>query len=342
MDLFCIFCGKPLTDDGVCANPDCKAYTKQLSSTAKSAQTAPGLKKPMPLIQRKQQILEQRRKKEEKEELLPPPSYADRPFQEEEPEIPPAYMDTAVAYEESKARSLIKTTKERIHLPRMSFLSYDDEEPNVIQRLFSFIGDYYRDHQKTMENMRKNADTPIGIIMLLVSLWFSALGTMFLGAVRLEDFFFRWVGVGLFAPLLAYSMSYLFAGILVGFRGEHPGRANGYVPYRRLREIFSVVGASATFPNLLLLLTGLLSPFNRSMEWFQFFALLLVIAWAVCLFMALTAAFKPVLSMKKVFAAIGFLFFAITIMRSLWVWFLTGVFDFTMFLPLNVFFTSGG
>lgn len=144
-------------------------------------------------------------------------------------------------------------------------------------------------------------------------------------------------------PVMAYGAGFLFAWILTASARGNTGED--------IPKLVSAVASSTKIPNVLLLLSCFFSPLDKNMAIFQFFALLTVVAWVVCLcyelmtsFPRKTSAETPaspaagLLSKGTPILIILFAFLALTSMRAIWVWYLTGDLRFTLHLPLNAFF----
>ncbi|MBR6825214.1 MAG: hypothetical protein IKM59_01570, partial [Oscillospiraceae bacterium] len=106
------------------------------------------------------------------------------------------------------------------------------------------------------------------------------------------------------------------------------------------RSLFSLVGAASVLPNMILLLSTVFSPMDKSLRAFQFFALLLVAVWVASLLFSMVAAYGSYFTMGGLVLTVVFVFLAFVSMRAIWVWYLTGDFKFTLYLPLNVFFSG--
>lgn len=171
----------------------------------------------------------------------------------------------------------------------------------------------------------------VDLLWILVSVLASAIGTLIFGAMYLEDFLLRWVVVGVVTPMVAFGFSALYGWLLTGFPvGE--GLSD------RISSLLSGVALSARLPSVLLILSCFLSPLDKNMGVFQFFALLLVITWVVSLYHSLRSAYDGPFSKWTPLFTVAFAFLAFTTLRSLWVWFITGDFRFVLYIPLNIFF----
>ena len=103
-------------------------------------------------------------------------------------------------------------------------------------------------------------------------------------------------------------------------------------------NLLSTVTSTGRIPNILLMLTCFLAPMDKNLGIFQFFALLLAVAWLVSLMFSVLSAYRPFCNRYTLLLTIVFAFLALTTLRSLWVWYLTGDFRFTLYIPLNIFF----
>ena len=213
-----------------------------------------------------------------------------------------------------------------------------EEETQVVKTLF--LVDRSR---KVAHRVREELTGYGHIFTIMVSVLLSAVGTLIFSAMHLEDWFSRWVITGILVPVAAYVAGMVFVWILTGLATEGATEA-------RLQPA-RVLASAARLPNRLLVLTCLLSPLDQTMTVFQFFALLLTVAWVVCLsYEAMrsllqstsaegTAPLASGMGSKLVpVVVIAFAFLALVSFRAIWVWYLTGEFQMTFHLPLSIFF----
>ena len=171
------------------------------------------------------------------------------------------------------------------------------------------------------------------LLWTIVAILASAIGTLIFGAMYLEDFLVRWLVVGVITPMVAFGFSALYGWLLMGSLAGH-GEGHAH----RMNSLLSGVALSARLPSVLLILSCFLSPLDKNMGVFQFFALLLVITWVVSLYHSLRSAYDGPFSKWTPLFTIAFAFLAFTTLRSLWVWFITGDFRFALYIPLHIFF----
>ena len=362
MERFCKYCGEPL-EKGQCVNPDCEEEL-QFSS-------AGGRKKPMTLMERRRQIIEAEtenlfREEEDPEETLeervgdseteasPPETSAEerppmppRREQEKNP-APERERDTGAGTRqhpgsnrrspgregncpaEGRSRSAEPKREKRNQKEAPSY--------NPLVRFSFLVSDYYRDPGRTITEGAENRDLGVGLVAVFGTLSLSALGTLIFGAMYLEDFFLRWVAAGIVGPVLAYGISFLFGRVFVELspvgKIRRSGKLKGPICSR---ELFAVVTTASVFPNHILLLSGVLSPMDKDLRLFQFFALLLTVAWIVSLLFSLFTVYGGGFSFGGLLLTVTFAFLVFVSMRTLWVWYLTGEFRFTFHIPLNIF-----
>lgn len=316
MGRYCIFCGQLMTDDMICANPDCERNNREKPIAD------PTRKRPMRLVDRQKQI-RSRIIKEPGEAVEIPEEGEDLGDGYEEQNCNQVDWDSMMDMEDEPAEEVYRTVDRSWNMSK-----------NALIRLPAFL----REHYKTSACGRQGgeAERGVGIIMVLASICLSSLGTFLFGSLYLEDFFWRWIVVGIVAPLMAYACSFLYGRLFIALCGT--GESVGTnVP---VKGLFSAVTSSATFPNLLLLLSSVLSPMDRTLRIFQFFALLLVIAWIISLLFSLVSKYGLRFNIGAMILTIAFAFLALTTMRTIWVWYLVGEFDFALYLPLSVFFSG--
>ena len=321
MEKYCIFCGH-LLENGECVNPQCSA---KVDGEERSSSVA-GRKKPISLEQWRRQRYEADRQKTLRQEGEPED---EEEAKEEETEAEQDPDDG----EDQESEEETDGTSEKEMGGAFS--------PNILERLPCFLADYFRQPGRVVAAAVRRRDTGVAAAMFLTSFLLSAIGTFLFGAVYLEDFFSRWIGGGFVAPLLAYGISLLFSRVFTASRSGQPERGEGE-NHRdgSFRELFSLVGASAVIPNGILLLSCILGPLDGSLKLFQFFALLLTVAWMVCLLFSLFTVYGGVGSLGALLGIVAFVFLSFLLMRTLWVWYLTGVFRFSLHIPLSVFFAG--
>ena len=209
---------------------------------------------------------------------------------------------------------------------------------NAWLRLYYFAIDYMKEPGRVVAAAARKRDAGIGLILILVTLCISTLGTLVVGTMYLEDIFLRWIGCGLLAPVFAYGVN-----ILYGFLYVHLGpaaRERRSDPKRgpiTFRELFAAVTVPSVLPTMLLLLSCLLSPMDKSMRIFQFFALLITVAWIVSLIFSLFTVYGSGFTLWNLLLTVAFVLFTILAMRTLWVWFVMGDFRLTLHIPLSAF-----
>ena len=212
------------------------------------------------------------------------------------------------------------------------------DSANVPVRLFCFVSDYCMNPGKEIAAAARERDLAVGLVLMLLSVCLSALGTLIFGALYLEDFLLRWVTCGIIVPLLAYGFSLLYGKAYVALspvgkcRSKENPRGIG-----TFGELFSVITTASMGPNLILLLSCALSPLDKNLRLFQFFALLLTVVWIVSLLLTLFTVYGGEISLGGIILTVLFAFLAFVAMRTIWVWYLTGEFRFTLYVPLSVF-----
>lgn len=326
MEKQCIYCGQ-ITKNGICVNDRCPGK----ESPARLSEQAPITKRPMSLQERRRQMyeMENRKNRESQKEEVTSESVVTREKIEVLPRETNGHIRTErkVSAETSKPAELTPS-EEFLQLASGGFVS-----------LLFFIADYYKEPGKVVAAAARKRDEGMGRLLFFTSVILSAIGTLLFGTIHLEDFFVRWVVCGLMAPFLAYGGSLLFGSLFAALSPTVQERRKREETRLSFGELFSTVAVSSVFPNLLLLLTCVLSPMDRSMEIFQFFALLITLSWIVCLLFSLFTVYGGDFSLWGLLLTVAFVFFAFLGMRSLWVWYLTGDFRFSFYIPLSVFFS---
>lgn len=299
MEKYCIFCGQAL-EQGVCVNAECPTNERNARQKSQSS----SFKKPISLLERRRQMYEIEE---------PAPSEVSPPVPN--PEKTPDQTERGKAQETG-------------------------ETENGISRLFFFIYDYYREPGKVVAAAARKRDVGIATVLLLTSIMLSTLGTLLFGYVHLEDFFAPWILCGILTPILAYGVSLLYGRLFVFFNSEAGERRTKQEKEKLpFRELFPTVAVSSMFPNLLLLLSCILSPMDKSFGLFQFFALLITVSWVVSLIFSLFTVYGGKFSLGCLLFTVGFVFVALLTMRTLWVWYITGEFGFSLYIPLSIFFS---
>lgn len=359
MRKFCRQCGTPLIQNR-CVNPDCPGDEEDVQTT----QEEQGCKRPITLRERRRRMYEaELRKSETEEETL---IVEEEEIQEENEKAPssepqeqtqPPKEKEASATDPEKApkpktsEKTVQTESEKRPTPpkakpgeqkpkekeREKTQEADNNE-GALLRLSFFVSDYYREPGRVVVAAARKRDTGIGLILIFVSLWLSALGTLIFGAMHLEDFFARWVVCGIVMPILAYGFSLLYGRLYIAFspvgRNRKKGAPGSAVTFR---ELFAVVTVASVVPNQILFMSCILSPMDKELRIFQFFALLMTVAWILCLLFSLFTVYGGEFSFGGLVLTVAFGFLAFVALRAVWVWFLTGDFRLSLYIPLNVF-----
>ena len=365
MDKYCIFCGSVLSQ-GRCEK--CSGGRKienKITETGKTERLAPStLRRPMPLQERRRQMAEAERA--ETFETIPP-EYVERNeaysyvyerdmvtepenrvvLPEREHRIDDVSTDRPpVTVGQSNVREPQKVRRE---IPDFS-VDIENEQSEVVlspqgngvsdnERIpfHYFVSDYFREPGKVVSAVARKRDIGVGIMLFLTTICLSAFGTLIFGTLYLDDFFARWLTTGIFVPVIAFVAALLYGRLYVALSSRRRDPFGARVVFG---ELFSVVATSAVFPNLLLLLTGALAPMDKSMRIFQFFALLLAIAWILSLVFSLFTVYGCGFSFGGLLLTVIFGFFVFTMLRAVWVWFLTGDFTYALHIPFSIFFTG--
>ncbi len=297
---YCELCGQLTGEDHICRNPNCKGNN---TPPVPTAQTHPSLSRPVHLADR----LKQR---------------------EYRPQQPETSRPHGVDWDDDWDDEDWNEDDERDDREA----PFDPEPPVGDPRSYS--------HSNPPTGKRRGygiyaagrAGGHPELLWIPVSVLASAIGTLIFGAMYLEDFILRWVVTGVITPMLAYGFSGLYGWLLIAPIRKAQGPTGRLLP-----ELISVVALSAKLPTALLILSCFLSPLDQNLGVFQFFALLLVIVWVVCLCHALLTSYKGPFSKWAPILTILFAFLALTTLRSIWVWYITGEFRFTLHIPLSVF-----
>ena len=316
MEKFCRYCGCRL-DNGLCTNPTCEAATRR----EEYAETV--RKRPISLQERRRLL--EAKEAENNQTWIPVEENGSVSYEHRGTAFVSEEQETA--YDEDQEEQETRDT--------------DLFSDSPVVRFLPFLSAYYREPGRVVKVAAVKQDVSMGVILIIASVCLSLLGTLIFGAVFLEDFLYRWVVVGGFVPLLAYGVALAFGQLYVYLspagRERRAGDREDHVTFR---EVFTVVTVSGVFPNLLLLLSCVISPLDESMQIFQSFALLLTVAWILCLMLSLFTVYGGGFSMAGLLLTVGFGLLAFSGMRSVWVWYLTGEFDFALLVPLSVFLTG--
>ncbi len=353
MDELCVFCRKALRD-GRCMNPECYSYTENMEYRPSSE-----LKQPPTLRERRRQIYESARRplpEDAVEELYEPEVFA---REQTEDEFFPYAIQTdpetgeVLQFEEHKEEGqepIYASTTERTATVTTTriVLSKEQEKPTRREsptftesawlRLYYFVNDYLKEPGRVVTAAARKRDAGIGVILILVTLCLSAIGTLLFGIMYLDDFFTRWIGCGFFAPILAYGLNLLYGWLHITLGSARRERikdpSRGAITFR---ELFAAATVSSVLPTLLLFLSCFLAPLDKSMRIFQFFALLITVAWIVSLLFSMFTVYGGGFTIWNLLLAVVFVLFAFLIMRALWVWFIMGDFRFALHIPLSAF-----
>ncbi len=366
MSQFCEFCGSVL-NNGQCMNVRCATKeNKQERANGKSP-----LKKPISLRERRKQMYEAERgaapvpttaeslrdlsaiekggiheyreyevvTRDEVSETWEP--VREQPSEPRSSRPAPTACESEMNHREITSRHFYEEEAQRKAPKQKATSEQDTLDERSLARFAFFVSDYCREPGKVVSAAARKRDVGVGIILIIASVCLSTIGTLIFGITYLEDFFYRWIVSGAAMPILAYGFSLLFGKLYVSLSSVKKMREQE-INYRPVtfRELFAVVTVASVFPNLLLLLSCVISPMDKSLQTFQFFALLLTVAWILCLILSLFAVYGGGLSLGGLLLTVGFGFLAFVVMRAVWVWYLTGEFTFALYVPLSVFLTG--
>ena len=310
MENYCIFCGQDL-EKGRCTDPQCLSHQIRQRSRPQSQ----GWERPISLRERRRQV---REREEAEYEQTEEPS---RPIR-----IVP-YEEYDFRQEPSRPSGRVREREEN-HSGLWSLL-----------RLPFFVCDYYRDPGKTLLKAARNRDWPMAVALFVVTVLLSCVGTLLFGVMYLEDFLERWLVCGVVTPVLAFAMSLLYGGLFAFLSPASRERA-GEGLWKRISvgKLLPTVGVSSLLPGLLLLLSGVFAPMDKSLGVFQFFALAITLAWMISLLFSLFTVYGGGFSLSSLLLTVIFMVMAFLIMRTLWVWYLTEEWGFKFYIPLSIFF----
>ncbi len=313
MGRYCVVCGELRGEDGICRNPHCRINNKG-ADVPGGGSTA--LKPPIRLTDR---LKQSRAKTESDRDHFPAAPEEDSSFLEEPEQRETVEWDDSEEWEDP-AEELPAPSEE---YSRGSGYS----RGSVSSRLQTFRRELSGDSAES-RNLR-------GLLTLMTSVLFAAGGTLIFGFLYLEDFLWRWTVTGVLVPVMAYGFSLLYGWLFLTLGRRERGV---FGTRSELLNLFNLVTSTGRLPNMLLLLTCFLAPLDKNLGIFQFFALLLVIAWLVSLLFYVLCAYRSCCNGITLLLSVVFAFLAFATMRSVWVWYLTGDFCFTLYIPLNIFF----
>ncbi len=315
MGRYCTVCGEIKGEDGFCHNPQCgKEYRE----------AAPAPKRPIRLTERLKELRNAEQGPKEQ-----PSEAKEAPFFPQETGVPekdaPLREDETAESEEEWAYHVPWGESEAPPAP-VGGESGAASRPTDLQWWRSFPR-AHRERGPLSENLR-------GVLTLMTSVLFTSIGTLLFGFLYLEDFFMPWA-VATLVPVAAYGFSFLYGWLflLLG-RGRQRTAPLG----TELLKLFRQVTSAGKLPNRLLLLTALLSPLDKTLGIFQFFALLLVLAWIISLLFHITGEYRSYCNGATMLLTLVFALLAFAATRATWVWYLTGEFRFALYIPLNSFF----
>ncbi len=317
MGQYCVVCGQLKGEDNICRNPQCRLNrVGQVQSQGDNTT----LKRPIRLTDRIKQHRSSDQPAQDNgfDRMEEEPFFYEEPVSEEripwddsEPVTDPEewdYDEDAPAPSSHRARVYTRTS--------------------VTTRIRELRRDFSSDSDRGRFAM--------GLATLLISVILSACGTLLFGLMYLEDFLWRWFAVGVFAPLMAYAFTFLYGWL---FRRLGGGERAAHSTRSGMSELFSAITATAGIPNVLLLLTGLLAPMDKSLWIFQCFALLLTITWLASAVFSVVSKYPGACNRRTLLLTVLFVFLGFVTLRSLWVWYLVGEFRFALHIPLNIFFS---
>lgn len=193
--------------------------------------------------------------------------------------------------------------------------------------VLQFLSLYFKDFWVAGGDLARRGDGVYGIAFMVLSVLITALSTLIYGMLHLEEFMTRWLMTGIVVPVLTCGISFGFVGLVVG-----RGRATS-----TLSSVANTAGVSAIFPSTIQLAAVLLTIGDKSGKVFQFFALLIYMTWMLSLVLSIFSAHRIKVGLMTLVLMVLFAFLTLVLLRSVWVWFLTGHFRAALYLPTSLY-----
>lgn len=251
---FCIFCGNPLPEDGVCP---CRAQA--------NAQAQPDYQQPnyQAQYQQAQQPNHQTQYQQPQQ-----PEYQPQYQQPQQPEYQAQYQQPYNPYQPNPGYS------QQPYNPYPP-MAPTRQGPSVISKFLATVSEYLKDPVHTSREVMDRKDIISGGISLALCSLLILLGSLFFVLARGYEFGDRvpsWIVMGLFAPIAAVGITFavIFALARIGKQMVDP------------MGLFAAVCINTLIPAFLLGASMLLSMIGTFV--FELFAILMFAAWIVTTF----------------------------------------------------------
>ena len=316
MERYCIYCGKvmPKVGNCPCLNQFSRISTEFDEET--ELQDVPSEEAVDP-VDVETQIPET--------ETVPQESYDEEPITARKP-LPTAEKEAPPKAKERSPKSTAEATGAWKKAYHGRYVAPRDES-SYTDRVPHFLPYYFRDFMGAGRSLANSGDGTCGINLMLISLVITALSTGLYSILHLDDSFLRWFFIGVMVPVVAFGLCFVFVSLVIG-----PKRSTVSTS-----SVLSTVGLSAIYPATLQLISAVPSALDGSGKLFQAFALLIFMTWIFSLYFAVFSVHRVKVKFSTLVITVAFGFLALVILRTLWVWFLTGYFQFAFYLPTSLY-----
>ena len=312
MERYCIYCGKALPKVGNCP---CLDQFSRISAEFDEDMDLPDCTPEVPATESVPIDTYD-------EEPIPAVSRKSAPVREENAlEAPPPNPK-----KQSQKPTTHTATDTRKKAYQGRYVSAPDESIYT-GRVVYFLPHYFRDFMGAGRSLANSGDGSCGINLMVLSLVITALSTLFYGWLHLEDFLLRWFFVGVLVPVFTFGLCFVFVGLVIGKKRTTATASS----------VLSTVGLSAIYPATLQLIAIIPSAMDKSGKVFQFFALLIFLTWLFSLYFTVFSVHRVKVKFPTLMITVIFAFLALVVLRTLWVWFLTGHMQFAFYLPTSLY-----
>ena len=326
MDRYCIYCGKTLSETGICTclsrfSPLVEAETEEQVLQVEEAVSEP-------------EIVPQEEYNYEVPEELVTEDMPEEPVAEEIPKrtveekLPEEPVYSAPPRREApKAREGAEGGWTPPYHGRFATRTEAAEPYYHSRGIGQFLTEYFGDFMGAGRKLASCGDSGYGFIFMLLSMIVTALSTLLYSVIHLDDFLVRWIFVGIMIPVVTFGLTFVFVVLVIG--GGRESVSAG--------KILNTVGLSAIFPTTFQLITAIPSVIDKSGKVFQFSALLIYLVWIFSLYFTVFSAHRVKVRFRTLMITVAFAFLTLVTFRALWMWFLTDYMQFAFYLPTSLY-----
>ena len=318
MERYCIYCGKVMPKVGNCPCLDqFSRISTEFEDEVELQDVAPEAEEDLSVMEA--QIPEIETDSQDSYDEEPITARKPLPIAEEAEETPPKVR-------ERSTKSATEATGAWKKAYQGRYVSVRDES-SYTDHVVHFLPRYFRDFMGAGRSLAKSGDGTCGINLMFLSLVITALSTGLYAFLHLEESALRWFFVGMMVPTLTFGLCFVFVSLVIGQSRSSVSTSS----------VLNTVALSAIYPATLQLISAIPSAMDKSGKVFQFFALLIFLTWIFSLYFTVFSVHRVKVKFSTLVITVVFGFLALVVLRTLWVWFLTGHFQFAFYLPTSLY-----